>query len=78
MPGFEDDQEFDPAIFHRHVQAMPRDAERMGLDRNTEEGALIAMAGSLNSGKASHRIVAWLLVASLVLPVLLTIATLLL
>ncbi len=31
---------------------VPLDARLMGFDRNTEEGALIALAGSLDPGKA--------------------------
>jgi len=41
---------------------MPADARRMGLDRNTQEGAMIAMAGSLDPAKISHRIIAWVLI----------------
>jgi hypothetical protein len=58
----------------RHTHAMhgvPDDAQKLGLDRNTEEGALVAMAGSLSSAKLSHRVVAWALLASLVAPLLL-------
>lgn len=40
----------------------------MGFDRNTEEGAMLAMAGSLDSTKLMHRVVAWLLIASFSLP----------
>ena len=50
---------------------IPADARRLGLDRNTEEGALIALAGSLDPGKLSHRVIAWLLIIILVAPVLL-------
>ncbi|MBA3233383.1 MAG: hypothetical protein H0T17_05495 [Propionibacteriales bacterium] len=60
-----------PPLVHSHNQdGLPHDARRMGLDRNTEEGALIAMAGSLDSGKVLHRVVAWLLLASFSFPVL--------
>ncbi len=39
---------------HTHAQhGVPDDARAMGLDRNTEEGAMVAMAGSLNSAKLS-------------------------
>lgn len=41
---------------------IPADARRMGLDRNTQEGAMIAMAGSLNPAKITHRIIAWVLI----------------
>jgi hypothetical protein len=50
---------------------IPADARRLGLDRNTEEGALIALAGSLDPGKLSHRVIAWVLIIILVAPVLL-------
>lgn len=52
---------------------MPGDARRMGLDRNTEEGALVALASSLDPAKLSHRIVAWLLLVALVAPLLLSV-----
>ena len=47
---------------------LPDDARQLGLDRNTEEGALIAMAGSLNPAKLSHRLVAWAILFSLAAP----------
>lgn len=50
---------------------IPADARRMGLDRNTEEGALIALAGSLDPGKLSHKIVAWVLLLAFAIPLLL-------
>jgi hypothetical protein len=55
----------------RHVHAMngvPDDAQKLGLDRNTEEGAMVAMAGSLSPTKPVHRLVAWALLASLIGP----------
>jgi hypothetical protein len=51
---------------------IPADARRLGLDRNTEEGALLALAGALNPRKLSHRLMAWLLIVAFVAPVLLT------
>ena len=50
---------------------IPGDARRMGLDRNTEEGALLALAGSLDPAKLSHRIIAWVLLFVFATPVLL-------
>ena len=50
---------------------IPVDARRMGFDRNTQEGALIALAGSLKPSKLSHRIVAWVLLAAFAVPTLL-------
>ena len=50
----------------------PVDAPRMAIDRYTgDNGALIAVAASLDSAKVSHRIVAWLLLLVVGLPVLL-------
>ena len=53
---------------------IPADARRMGLDRNTQEGALLGLAGSLNPGKLSHRVVAWVLLVVLAFPFLLNLA----
>lgn len=45
----------------------PVDAQRMGFDRFTGDGgALIAVAASLDASKASHRLVAWLLLVIVV------------
>ena len=52
---------------------IPPDARRMGLDRNTEEGALLALAASLDSTKLSHRIIAWVLLFVFAAPVLLVV-----
>ncbi len=48
----------------RWQSACPRhygtpDAARIGLDRNTPEGAEIAFFSQLNGSKPSHRVVAW-------------------
>jgi hypothetical protein len=70
------DEELDPYVeLTEHVHSMhgiPDDARLMGLDRNTEEGAMVALAGSLNPKKLSHRVVAWLVLAGLVSPLLST------
>lgn len=50
---------------------IPADARLMGFDRNTEEGALIALAGSLDPAKLSHKVVAWVLLAAFALPLML-------
>lgn len=50
---------------------VPGDARRLGLDRNTEEGALIALAGSLDPAKLSHKVIAWVLLLVLIAPLLL-------
>jgi hypothetical protein len=51
---------------------MPHDARRMGFDRYSDEGAMIALAAALNPGKTSHRVVAWLMLVAIALPVLMT------
>jgi hypothetical protein len=53
------------------AEAIPLDARLMGFDSNTEEGALIALAGSLNPGKLSHKVVAWVLLAAFAVPLML-------
>lgn len=50
---------------------LPADARMMGFDRNTEQGAIIALAASLNPAKTSHRVVAWVMLLALVVPTLL-------
>jgi hypothetical protein len=72
-PGdFDGDDALKPVVYVSHTKGIPTDAQRLGLDRNTEEGALIAMAGSLSSAKPLHRIVAWALLAAFSLPLLIT------
>jgi hypothetical protein len=68
----DDDDERPPLVYVSHDRGMPTDAQRLGLDRNTEEGALLAMAGSLNPSKPLHRIVAWTLLAAFSLPLVIT------
>ncbi len=63
-----------PRLVHTSTQhGIPRDAQLMGFDRNTEEGALIAMMGSLSSARPSHKVVAWVLLAAFSLPLMLTV-----
>jgi hypothetical protein len=50
---------------------IPLDARHLGFDRNTEEGALMALAGSLDPGKLSHKVVAWVLLAAFAIPLML-------
>jgi hypothetical protein len=50
---------------------IPLDARLMGFDRNTEEGALIALAGSLDPAKLSHKVVAWVLILGFAIPLML-------
>ena len=52
---------------------MPVDAQRMGLDRHTVEGSMLAMAGTLDGARWTHRAVAWLLLVVVVSPLLLTV-----
>ena len=58
----------------QHVDSfhgIPHDARMLGLDRHTQEGALISMAGSLNPAKLSHKVVAWLMLLAFIAPGLL-------
>jgi hypothetical protein len=69
------DDEDDAFLRHLASLGVPHpygsyDARRLGLDRNTEEGALLAFSGSLRPDKPTHRVVAWVLLASFGLPVL--------
>ncbi|WP_310961022.1 hypothetical protein [Nocardioides terrisoli] len=52
----------------------PTDAQRMGFDRFTgDNAALLAVASALDPAKSSHRIIAWLLLVVVGLPVVLEI-----
>ncbi|HEX2894241.1 MAG TPA: hypothetical protein VHO29_09600 [Marmoricola sp.] len=64
------------AAFVRHLDSLgvphpygSPDARRIGLDRNTEEGALIAFSGALRPDKVTHRAVAWVLLVAFGIPV---------
>lgn len=59
------------------VEHLPADARRMGLNSLVPDGALLELAGSLDSAKRSHRAVAWVLLVVMVAPVLLTVVNLL-
>ncbi|GAA4080981.1 hypothetical protein ACFFOS_08725 [Nocardioides kongjuensis] len=59
------------------VDHLPSDAQRMGLNRLVPDGALLELAGSLDSSKRSHRVVAWVLLVVMAAPVVLTVATIL-
>ena len=39
----------------------PQDAQRMGIDRWSDDAGMIAIASSLDSRKRSHKIVAWVM-----------------
>ncbi|MGH3472164.1 MAG: hypothetical protein ACRDPG_09005 [Nocardioidaceae bacterium] len=77
MEGWPED-EFEPEELRPLAElglanrGIPPDARQMGLDRNTEEGAMVALAGSLNPAKLSHRVVAWAILAGFVLPLVLS------
>jgi hypothetical protein len=54
----------------------PLDAQRMGIDRYTgESGALIGLAAALDGSRVSHRLIAWLLLAVVVGPFVMTLWT---
>lgn len=67
-----DGREFTPTGHTSAMQGVPEDAQLMGLDRNTEEGALVAMAGLLDRKNTSHQVVAWVAVVALAAPVVLS------
>jgi len=43
----------------------PLDAQRMGIDRWSDDAGMIAIAASLDSSKRSHKIVAWVMLLAL-------------
>ena len=43
----------------------PLDAQRMGIDRLSDNAGMIAVASSLDSRKRSHKIVAWVMLLAL-------------
>ena len=43
----------------------PPDAQRMGIDRWSDNAGMIAVASSLDSRKLSHKIVAWVMLLSI-------------
>jgi hypothetical protein len=46
----------------------PPDAQRMGIDRWSDDAGMIAIAASLNPGKLSHKIFAWLMLLAVLVP----------
>ena len=67
---------YDEDAFVRHLDSLgvphpygSREARRLGLDRNTEEGALLAFSSALRPDKPVHRVVAWMLLLAFGLPV---------
>jgi hypothetical protein len=49
----------------------PLDAQRMGIDRWSDDAGMIAIAASLDPAKVSHKIVAWLMLLAVTVPLLL-------
>ncbi len=66
-----EEEEFLSHLRSLGIPEAPVDARTVGLDRNTEEGALVAFAGALDGRKPWHRLIAWVLLASFGLPALL-------
>jgi hypothetical protein len=46
----------------------PLDAQRMGIDRWSDDAGMIAIAASLNPAKRSHKIFAWLMLLAILVP----------
>ena len=46
----------------------PVDARRLGFDRYSDDGAMIALAASLDPAKLSHKVVAWVMLAAVTAP----------
>jgi hypothetical protein len=46
----------------------PLDAQRMGIDRWSDDAGMIAIAASLDPAKLSHKIVAWLMLVAVLVP----------
>ena len=69
-PSEEPPEPISPEDFLGH-HGIPADARALGLDHNTEEGAMIALAASLNPSRVSHRLVAWVLLVAFAVPLLL-------
>jgi hypothetical protein len=55
----------------------PFEAQRMGLSRHTQEGALIDFAARLSPAKPGHRFIAWIMLSAFATPVLYTLYVLL-
>lgn len=73
-----DDYAEDDTAFVRHLESLgvphpfgSPEPRRTGLDRNTEEGALIAFSSALRPENPVHRAVAWVLLAAFAFPALL-------
>jgi len=65
-----DDPAHDPAPpYWFPGNAMPADAQRMGLTHHVPDGALLDFAGKLDSSRLKHRIVAWVMLVVFCMPV---------
>ncbi|MFL6133254.1 MAG: hypothetical protein ACJ72A_10635 [Nocardioidaceae bacterium] len=53
------------------LNPFPLDARRMGIDRWSDDAGMIAVAASLNPAKPSHKIVAWLMLLAVTVPLVL-------
>jgi hypothetical protein len=49
----------------------PPDARRMGIDRWSDDAGMIAVAAALNPAKPSHKVVAWLMLLAITVPLVL-------
>jgi hypothetical protein len=46
----------------------PVDAQRMGIDRWSDNAGMIAVAASLDPAKPWHKVIAWLMLVGVVVP----------
>ena len=70
-PGNDSDLELVRPEDFLAANPFPLDAQRMGIDRWSDEAGMIAIAASLNPAKVSHKIVAWLMLLAVVVPLVL-------
>jgi hypothetical protein len=69
MPEHDDPDEADLELIQPEDflarNPFPLDAQRMGIDRWSDDAGMIAIAASLDSRKLSHKIVAWVMLIAL-------------
>ena len=65
-----DPDPLEPQLVRSTVHGIPSDARRMGFDRNTEQGALLALTGSLDPAKPRHKVIAWAMLLAILSPAL--------
>ena len=74
MQGYDESDDSGPELIEPQDllarDPFPSDARRMGFDRYSDDGAMIALAASLDPAKLSHKIVAWVLLVAITAPVL--------